>query len=369
MLTALNNRQKKISLTRLSSEEITLLKEQEFFCPECCSPLILKAGDIKVPHFAHKSRTHCEGRHEPETFHHLRGKAILFQHFSSFIPYVALERYLADIHQRPDIFIHFGGRNFALEYQCTPISSTEFTKRTKGYMNAGIEPIWILGKRVKAKGAKTLVLSNFQQCFIRFSPHAGYWIAYFDSHSKNMYFFYNLSPVSSNIFTSETLTLHYTSIPFPFTLPCKNDTENHFLASKDSWINSKMTYNRGVNDPFLKSLYLNRDHLMDLPDFIGLQTEHTLLFKSHPIEWQYYIWSDVLKKKNKGSRIMVEEVKSCLRNRLNSGLIHLRILPLTDNKLKNQALEEYLLLLEKRDIIKKVSGKEYILLSPHTKYH
>ncbi|WP_409253440.1 competence protein CoiA [Bacillus sp. SCS-153A] len=370
MLTALNKRQKIITLTRLSSEEINKLKDDEFFCPECCAPLTIKAGHIKIPHFAHKSRIRCEGIREPETHQHMKGKTILFQHFSTFLPHVTLETYLPGIQQRPDLFIRSEGRRFAIEYQCSPISITDFAERTKGYIQAGIEPIWILGKRVKAKGARTIVLSTFQQSFIRHSPHAGYWLAYFNSDTESIHFFYNLSPVSSNTFTSETHSLSVTSIPFPFTLPSKNNRENqmscHFADNK-AWITRRMTYNRGVKDPFLRAVYLNRDHLMNLPEFIGLPTEHMILFKSHPVEWQYFLWCDVFKNKKKGTRILVEEITSCLNNRANSGLVHFRSLPLTNSQLKKQALEEYLLVLEKRDIIKKVSGMEYILLSPHTK--
>ena len=36
-------------------------KGQDFSCPKCDSEVILKRGDIRVPHFAHKSDTGCSG--------------------------------------------------------------------------------------------------------------------------------------------------------------------------------------------------------------------------------------------------------------------------------------------------------------------
>jgi competence protein CoiA len=370
MLTALNKCQKVITLTRLSSEKITKLKGQQFFCPACQSQLILKAGDIKIPHFAHKSGAGCTVSHEPETFQHLQGKTLLFQHFSSFISDVSLEYYLADLQQRPDVFIQMNNRKFALEYQCSPISSIDFTSRTAGYRNAGIEPLWIMGGSVKGKGIGTVILSGFQQSFIRYSSHAGYWVANFNSQTKKMYFYYNLCPLSTNVFSTNLYSIPLSSIPFPFQLPFRNadyNQEDQFLASKESWIRKKIKYNRGVNDPFLKSLYLNRDHLLDLPGFIGLPTMHMLLYKSHPVEWQYYIWCDVLKEKNKGETVKLEEFNRSLNTRARSGQVRCRLLPLVEESLRIQALEEYLFVLEKRDIIKKVDRHEYLLLSAHTK--
>jgi competence protein CoiA len=371
MLTALTIRQKTISLTRLSLQEIILLKRQrqEFFCPACRGPLIIKAGELKIPHFAHKPGTLCKGHIEPETLQHLQGKILLYQQFSSFIPHVTLEHYLADIQQRPDIFIQFNHRSFALEYQCSSISNSDFTVRTKGYLNAGIEPVWILGERVKTKGSGAIVLSNFQQNFIRFSPHAGYWLAFFNSLTKNMHFYFNLSPLSATIFTSVHYSLPLASIPFPFQLPLNDSAKNQFKSffdAKEGWLKNKLKFNRGVNDPFMKSLYLNRDHILNLPDFVGLPTEHMLLFKSHPVEWQYYIWADVFKEKENGCIAKLDEISKCLDKRMTNGTIRWRNLPLIDENLRRQAVEQYLLVLEKRDIIKKVNEEEYLLLQTHT---
>ncbi|WP_421384201.1 competence protein CoiA [Bacillus salacetis] len=370
MLTAINKYREMILLPRLTLNEILSLRGQDFFCPECRGPLIIKAGEIKMPHFAHKSGTMCNVSHEPETFQHMKGKLHLFQHFSSFIPQVTLEHYLTEIQQRPDIYIQLNNRNFALEYQCSPISSTAFAERTAGYQNAGIEPVWISGEKVKTKGPGTIVLSNFQQNFIRFSPHAGYWFAFFDGLSQKMNLYFNLSPLSTTIFTSTIQSLPLASIPFPFLLPLKEFNSNQaqrFLESKKTWIINKQKYNRGVNDPFLTSLYLNRDHIQKLPDFIGLATEHMLLFKNHPIEWQYYIWGDVFKKKEEGSTVILEEIKKNMDMRVEKGFIRYRNMPLIKEDLRLQAIEEYLLVLEKRDIIKKVRGDEYLLLHAHIK--
>ncbi|RIW35260.1 hypothetical protein D3H55_07610 [Bacillus salacetis] len=370
MLTALNNRKEIVSLFRLSIEQIRMIKGHNFVCPQCGSPVTIKAGEIKIPHFAHVSGTRCEGSHEPETARHLKGKIQLFHHFSSFLDEVSLERYFPSIRQRPDVFIQLDKRHFAIEYQCTPISSAAFAERTSGYLSRGIDPIWILGKPVKANGAETLLLSSFQQNFIRYSVHAGYWLALYNSSTETIYFYFNLFPLSVNIFTFNLYSVPLTSIPFPFQLPFNNENRQQserFTASQDSWKQCKIKYNRGVNDLLLRSLYLNRDHLMALPVFIGLPCEHMLLFKSNPIEWQYYLWCDVLKGKAAGEKVHLSDFINCLKRREEGGFIQYRKLPLIEEELRKKALQNYLMVLEERDIIKKVSCYEYLLLQSHTK--
>jgi competence protein CoiA len=368
MLTALNYNHQLISLTRLSSEEIVLLQSTEkFFCPECKSPLILKKGHVKIPHFAHKSGGDCTGNHEPETLLHLKGKTSLYHHFSkSSVFKVSLEPYLPVIRQRPDLFIEDENRQFALEFQCSDISSIDFFSRTRGYQQEGITPIWILGKPIRKQGAGPVIsLSNFHQHFIRYSPHSGFWLAVFDTLKDTMYFYYQLFPLSSKKFTAVSTSIPLPSLTFPFELPFKQANHHNserFLAGKALWFKNKMKYNRGVNDRFLRTLYCERDHLFELPDFIGLPTEYMIVFKNHPVEWQYYIWNDLLKKKSIGDRIGMKEVQNCINQRKNSGYIQCRSLPLIDEEFQLQAVQEYLFVLSKRDILKKNSSKEYIVL-------
>ncbi|MGM0844320.1 MAG: competence protein CoiA family protein [Bacillota bacterium] len=371
MLTALNKQHKLITLIRLSDEEVAVLRGQSFFCPECHSRVIIKAGEIKIPHFAHRTGIGCEGSHEPETSFHLRGKKLLFHHFSSIISSVALEQYLPAIKQRPDVYISMNEKKYAVEYQCAVIGSEDFLTRTKGYQYAEIEPVWILGSRIQTKGAGDRIsLTHSQQQFIRYSPHAGYWLAYLDAETGIMHFYYNLIPLTTKLFTSETLSLPLASVSFPFQLPSKSeesDNINHFIAAKDYWIKNKLMYNNGVNDKFLKSLYMNRDHLLSLPEFIGIPTQHMILFKNHPIEWQYYVWYDGFKKKERGSNVRVMELYRCLQSRMSTGLIQCRIFPLVKEELRVEALKEYLMILEKREILRKISKEEYMVTGRHTK--
>jgi competence protein CoiA len=370
MLTALNKYQQLITLIRHSDEEVAGLKSSKFYCPVCKAPLIIKAGKIKIPHFAHVSNIGCKGSGEPETAIHLRGKKLLFHHFSSLISTVELEHYLPSVQQRPDVYILLKDKRYSVEFQCAAISSDEFLARTIGYQNAGIEPVWILGSRIDQKGTGPRIsLTHSQQHFIRYSPHAGYWLSYFDSENEMMHFYYNLHPHSAKLFSSETFTVTLASVPFPFKLPLKmnNPPNKYFKASNDSWIKNKLMYNNGVNDRFLKALYLNGDHLLSLPDYIGIPTEHMLLFKSHPIEWQYFIWYDGFKKKPAGSRVSFGDIFNSFQKRISTGFIQCRILPLVKEDLLVEALKEYLMILLKRDIIKEIKSEVYYVTGNHTK--
>ena len=58
MLTALTaDNQELFSLIDCSIDELTQIRsEQAFVCPMCHQSVILKAGPIKIPHFAHRKR-------------------------------------------------------------------------------------------------------------------------------------------------------------------------------------------------------------------------------------------------------------------------------------------------------------------------
>ena len=53
---------------KLSAEMISLIKRaRPYYCPCCDTELVLKAGSIKIPHFAHKSNASCDASSEPES--------------------------------------------------------------------------------------------------------------------------------------------------------------------------------------------------------------------------------------------------------------------------------------------------------------
>ena len=148
MLTALNEKGQIMSLARsVHLSDLQVWRQtHSFYCPICQESLIMKAGEIRIPHFAHKKNSDCtSGFSEPESHQHLEGKRHLNEFFIRQGLEPSLEHYLPAIRQRPDLLVNFMGRTYAVEYQCSPLSRNSLLDRTQGYIKEGIIPLWILG--------------------------------------------------------------------------------------------------------------------------------------------------------------------------------------------------------------------------------
>lgn len=113
-------------------------------CPECRLPVLLKRGDFKIPHFAHRALVSgCDNN--GETTEHLAGKAAFLSEFRSRLGWQAeAEVRLPEVGRRADVLITDpSGRRYAIEVQHTTISLYEIMGRTVSYLEAGIVPIWV----------------------------------------------------------------------------------------------------------------------------------------------------------------------------------------------------------------------------------
>jgi competence protein CoiA len=116
---------------QFTKEELATLKNSTpFFCPGCGASVTLKIGEIKIPHFAHKSLHDCDSSGEPESPLHLQGKQQLYKFFSSQNLTVELEKYVPAIRQRADLLLN---HQIAIEFQCSPISASQIASRSAGY--------------------------------------------------------------------------------------------------------------------------------------------------------------------------------------------------------------------------------------------
>ncbi|MFC0524765.1 competence protein CoiA [Pontibacillus salicampi] len=166
MLKALDEQGEAITLFQLPRRSIDLLRSTLFFCPVCEQPLVIKAGSTMVPHFAHRRGAFCTESLGGEGPYHEQGKIQLYQWLKKQGYSVELEVYLPQLQQRTDLLLTLNGRRIAIEYQCCRISPEIMLARTKGYKNAGITPLWILGgNRLKPKGENAISLSSFENLF------------------------------------------------------------------------------------------------------------------------------------------------------------------------------------------------------------
>ncbi|MFY0760066.1 competence protein CoiA family protein [Metabacillus dongyingensis] len=146
-----------------------LRRKEAFYCPVCENPLDLKIGSIKVHHFAHQKNKTCSIETEPESEYHLNGKLQLYKWLQEQgVQSAKLEQYLPSISQRPDVLFKNRNKYTAVEYQCSVMPASLFSKRTSQYKKAGIDVMWILGGKNTARlSSHTFRISPFQWLFAR----------------------------------------------------------------------------------------------------------------------------------------------------------------------------------------------------------
>ncbi|CAM3022580.1 competence protein CoiA [Enterococcus faecalis] len=170
MLTALTaDNQELFSLIDCSIDELTQIRsEQAFVCPMCHQSVILKAGPIKIPHFAHHKKNSCWYEAEAETEEHLRLKQLFAEKCLREKLSFQVEAYLPTLKQRPDLLIG----KIAIEIQCSPLPIKRLVERTETYQTHGYQVVWILGERLVPKDK----LTQLTKQFLYFSESLGFYL-------------------------------------------------------------------------------------------------------------------------------------------------------------------------------------------------
>ncbi|MFS0874358.1 competence protein CoiA [Solibacillus isronensis] len=297
MLVAMTEQQQLFHLTsKYPLDELQKLKKQQsFFCPQCKEQLLLKAGQIKIPHFAHQKNSECDSLFsEGESAAHLLGKQQLFHHFSNLQLRTVLEPYLPQLQQRPDLLLTFKNRQYAVEFQCSPIAKPSFQQRTSGYLHANITPIWILHTPDKFKGTGILKVSinHTNTQFIQQYKKQKFLITY-DVKSKTFYYISNLIHLHKLQYFAVVKKLPLSQQRFPLLVPEKiSKSQFHLLLKnyrkyREYYIHPRLLLSKkGVNDQFFRSIYELRLTMTDLPIFLGIPVCNTHAFNQFCIEWQ-----------------------------------------------------------------------------------
>ncbi|WP_117170893.1 competence protein CoiA [Paraliobacillus sediminis] len=182
MLQAITEDGQVIILAMLPLAKINVYKQKyRFYCPVCMQQVIVKNGYKMIAHFAHKKNANCANTAGGEGKYHEQGKLDLYKWFKKQGLLVALEKYLPEIKQRPDIFIRIAEKQIAIEYQCANIPIKTFLKRTQGYLKAGIIPLWILG------GNRMRRITN---ATIDLTPSDRHFLLQFNASMATRLFFY-----------------------------------------------------------------------------------------------------------------------------------------------------------------------------------
>lgn len=259
-----------------------------FYCPDCEKRLLLKVGDIKIPHFAHKSLSAC-GSSEPESSLHLQGKILLHQFFIDKNMPAEIEIYLPEIRQRADVLV---GRQSVIEFQCSPISSSEVSKRSAAYSHHGLDFTWISGVKENLENkVQTLNMMEFQIEMLLQEGHSSYLLL-LNPETQQFQYFSNLFHISGSKWVGKviSLPLHRQSYPFAVPKPL-NKIEfdvicTIFANACRNYIKSQYFARKRYQNPFWLLCYKIGLDMQNLPQTIGVPIIGADCIQGHTVIWQ-----------------------------------------------------------------------------------
>src|SRR3990167_348761 len=123
------------------------IKGSGYLCPACKKELIVKQGEIKIWHYAHKYLGNCWWENESED--HLETKIFLHDLFSS--NGYDCEYEVVGENYKTDLLVKKCANEFAIEVIASPISIYEIIKRTYRLNRASKSVLWILSKSLSKK--------------------------------------------------------------------------------------------------------------------------------------------------------------------------------------------------------------------------
>lgn len=284
---------------KMQKQTLRKLRERTtFYCPQCKEIVILKVGDIVIPHFSHRQDTLCSASFsEGESLEHLQGKEQLYQLFQRLNKNSQLEPYVEKLAQRPDLLVKVDSIKYPIEFQCSSIPVSQVLARTKGYESIGMKPLWLLRTPKKQQTLPpdvcTFSLTRFEESFIIHNPSTGSRLLTYNPQYEQFHYFTSLLHVAGKRYIGLHRVLSRNKQTFPFAIP-KQPIEkevvsylNLYLALREKFLRTAILKNRrGINDPFLRMCYELKIIPVNLPNWIGIPVETVQAFREHPCEWQ-----------------------------------------------------------------------------------
>lgn len=351
-------------------EKLLLMREKErFCCPQCSENVILKLGEKRIFHFSHIKGNTCRFEHENESEYHLRGKLQLYQWLKRQGLNPELEFYDTKINQRADIFFNIGDKRYALEYQCSNISESVFTKRTKGYLTVGYFPIWILGaNQWNRKNSYLTSFSEFHYLFLQKYSSNLWTIPFYCSESQKFILHHSIQPITiRNAFSQQKLVnldkMLFSQLISPQIEGSINP--NKWLKQLSHLKTQLIRTRESYQNPFLRTLYNNYVNLSLLPPYLGLPVSNSACIITPPLIWQTYLFIDVFMKSNVTTFIKFQDVYFSFMKRIRKNDIQLRRIPLADDERHvTLALLQYLEILIKTNVIRMITSHTFALTQP-----
>ncbi|MFC4559330.1 competence protein CoiA [Virgibacillus kekensis] len=348
-----------VTLAMLTRPEIFGMRQENFFCPTCHSPVIVKAGPQIIPHFAHLSIDDCPSREGGEGIYHEKGKLLLYQWLLGQGLNAQLEAYLPDIQQRPDILLTIGERRIAIEYQCARIPAEQIHSRTLGYHSIGIKPIWILGaNRFERQSRHHLKIDQFQRQFIHQSASTiPQTIYYFCPDTLQFIFFQDIYFSANHRAAGKFHITKLNNMMFTDLFRKDSFTENELFLI---WIKEKRSFRTrppgkgfGLEHKWRQWLYQKGTYKDYLPTIIDMPVSAGYLMKTPPWDWQSRLCLDIIDPLPIGSRLSLKMCERQLRRYLYSH----KDFPLIT--IFKNPIEQYLTLLTRTGILNRESTNTF----------
>ncbi|MER2000592.1 MAG: competence protein CoiA family protein, partial [Lysinibacillus sp.] len=257
----------------------SLRQQQSFYCPQCLAPLTLKVGRIKIPHFAHLKNSTCEQSFsEGETYMHVLGKQQLYSFLQERNITTKLEYPLKMISQRPDLFVEYHGKRYAIEFQYSPIAPDIFLQRTEGYRSVNINPLWLVQtpKTIDKNFVQKQSVSQFYRLFIEQYKGRSFILSYCPKR-KSFYYISLLFHVHKNTYITVVDQLPIELQIFPFYMPkpmqYERFVDSYYLHKKSilTYLENTLKYSKqGAQNLFMRYMYELRLGLFELPPFLRM---------------------------------------------------------------------------------------------------
>lgn len=336
MLIAMTNHQKLIQADK------SLRKTDNYHCPSCKGAVHLKVGAVMRPHFAHYQKEACDVFSEGETAEHIQGKLQLKEWLESQNVQVEMEAYLPSLKQRPDLLITHNQQKIALEFQCSSIPIHKVVERTRGYQQAGIQVIWILGDQFRYRQK----LTAFHKACL--TNYKGNLILFHYSTTKNrLEYRYNFQ-LKQNQKMHHTQKSTRTSNKFTLQLEKARPlyTKINFELEHAKLL-KQLQYPSAKTKRFLQTLYERKETLISMPKELHNSLANEWIIKNHPYEWkmQFIWWFEQLP-------IQTIITHNMLTNWVNE--LDYYEIPQITTKQKLQPLKEFIEVLTETSVLKQI---------------
>ena len=107
---------------------------KEYFCPICNSKVVLKSGEVNIPHFAHKNNTCYDDWNYDMSYWHKKRQSF----FPKECQEVIVKNEFGQIH-RADVLVG----NTVIEFQHSNITASEFDARNDFFLGLGYRLVWV----------------------------------------------------------------------------------------------------------------------------------------------------------------------------------------------------------------------------------